>query len=240
MQTVLRRWLPVLVVVAGLSAIAAVAAGPGLSGGRRPPSAPTDGAGALTPVVPTPASPTPTPLPLAEAVEPNDSLLVTIMVWTYLGIVALLLLSILGYLAYRALYQLVVERPRGLALRDRAASQPEDEDAVREQMRQAVRASLAEIDAGGDPRRAVIDCWLRLERLAFAAGTPRRPADTPADLVGRMLAAHRVSAEALQELAEAYRQARYAPAEVDHRLLQVARGSLQTVDLQLDSAGARR
>ncbi len=56
----------------------------------------------------------------------------------------------------------------------------------------AVDAGLADLD-DGDPRAAVIACWVRLEEAAAAAGTPREPGDTPGELVLRLLAGHQVS-----------------------------------------------
>ncbi|GGT04869.1 hypothetical protein GCM10010156_73300 [Planobispora rosea] len=106
------------------------------------------------------------------------------------------------------------------------------EETVR-QMREALRAGLADLDSEDDPRRAVIACWLRLERAAARAGTPREAADTPADLVSRLLSAHRVGAAALERLAAAYRRARYSPHEVDGSLRETARRALAEVDAEL-------
>ena len=85
------------------------------------------------------------------------------------------------------------------------------------------------------PRRAVIACWLRLEHAAAGSGTPRLAADTTADLVARLLAVHKVGEPALGRLAGAYRQARYAPHEVDESLRDTARRALAEVDAELSS-----
>ncbi|GGQ32592.1 DUF4129 domain-containing protein [Streptosporangium pseudovulgare] len=103
------------------------------------------------------------------------------------------------------------------------------------EIRAALRAGLADLDAGGDPRRAVIACWLRLEHAAAGAGTPRMAADTPAELVARLLAGHRVGEPALNRLAAAYRRARYAPHEVTGSLRAEARAALAEVDAELAS-----
>ncbi|WP_203878107.1 DUF4129 domain-containing protein, partial [Planobispora takensis] len=107
---------------------------------------------------------------------------------------------------------------------------------TRREVRRALHAGLAGLDTGDDPRRAVIACWLRLERAAAAAGTPRAAADTSADLVARLLAAHRVGEESLDRLAEAYRRARYGPQEVDDSLREQARRALARVDAELAAA----
>ncbi|MFG1754758.1 DUF4129 domain-containing protein [Streptosporangium sandarakinum] len=103
------------------------------------------------------------------------------------------------------------------------------------EIRAALRAGLADLDAGGDPRRAVIACWLRLEHAAAGAGTSRLAADTPAELVARLLAGHRVGEPALNRLAAAYRRARYAPHEVTGSLRAEARAALAEVDAELAS-----
>ncbi|MBG0831393.1 DUF4129 domain-containing protein [Planomonospora sp. ID67723] len=104
---------------------------------------------------------------------------------------------------------------------------------------EAIRAGLADLDAGDDPRRAVIACWLRLERAAAEAGAARAAADTPADLVARLLAAQRVGRDALDRLASAYRRARYSPREVDGPLREAARRALAEVDAELSSGPSR-
>ncbi|MQA27184.1 MAG: DUF4129 domain-containing protein [Micromonosporaceae bacterium] len=112
-------------------------------------------------------------------------------------------------------------------------------EARKEQVRAAVQASLDELAADWpDPRSAVIGCWLRLEKAAAVAGTRCEAADTPADLVARMLAEQQVSRPALDRLAAAYRQARYAPHEIGEELRDQAREALRRVHAEL--SGARR
>ena len=92
----------------------------------------------------------------------------------------------------------------------------------------ALDAGLVELDdADGDPRKAVIACWVRLERAAAAAGTPRHLADTPADLVTRLLAGHAVSEGVLAGFARVYREARYATHTVDDDMRAQARAALR-------------
>lgn len=96
----------------------------------------------------------------------------------------------------------------------------------------AVDAGLADLD-DGDPRAAVIACWVRLEEAAAAAGTPRAPGDTPSELVLRLLAEHHVSADVLYPLAEVYRLARYATHTVDTRMRDQARAALGQLRAEL-------
>jgi hypothetical protein len=107
----------------------------------------------------------------------------------------------------------------------------------------AVDAGLAELTEDGDPRAAVIACWVRLEQAAADAGTPREPGDTPTELVLRLLAGHQVSPDVLYRLAEVYRLARYATHTVDATMRDQARAALRQLRDELSHevlAGARR
>lgn len=120
-------------------------------------------------------------------------------------------------------------RPSGWDLvEDRAATQPDARE-----LRDALRAGLTDIESGGDPRKAVIACWLRLERAAAAAGVERLDSETPSDLVARVLSAGHVDDAALRDLAEVYQRARYAPHDIDDAEREAARAALAAVDEQL-------
>ncbi|MFI6800397.1 DUF4129 domain-containing protein [Streptosporangium canum] len=210
------RWTPFALAVAGLTAVALAADGIRL-----------DGAFDLDVLVPEPPvrssvsvrSRSAGVLPLVE--EPTGRF----AFWAVIVIGAVLaatVIVILGRMLMRS-----GDRP--------TAARPAQEmpPAAAGEMRAALRAGLTDLDAGDDPRRAVIACWLRLEHAAAGAGTPRMAADTPGDLVTRLLAAHRVSGPALGRLAAAYRQARYAPHEVAESLRGTARRALAEVDAEL-------
>jgi hypothetical protein len=104
----------------------------------------------------------------------------------------------------------------------------------------AVDAGLADLsDLDGDPRRAVIACWLRLEEAARAAGVPRRAGDTSTDLVTRLLADRVLSAEVLTAFAEVYRAARFATHTVDERMRDQALAALRRLRAELTTPVAR-
>lgn len=102
----------------------------------------------------------------------------------------------------------------------------------------AVEAGLAELDeTEGDPRRAVIACWVRLEKAAGVAGTPRQPGDTSTDLVLRLLSGHHLSEPVLSGFAELYRAARYATRrDVDETMRDQARYALRQLRGELSAA----
>jgi hypothetical protein len=111
--------------------------------------------------------------------------------------------------------------------------------AAAEEVVAVVDAGLSELsDTDLDPRRAVIACWIRLEQVTAAAGTPRQVADTPADLVTRLLAAHHVDPGVLAAFAEIYRRARYATHTVDEQMRGQARGALERVRSELTGVKA--
>lgn len=231
MEPALRRLLPVLLVVCAIAAATIAAGGGGLAGHVLPP--PQQDVASPPQVEPTASPSAPPAARRAASSEPAQ-----LPAWLEVAVTAifiLILVGTIGLFLYAGLRYLLTERVGRRELVDQAASQPGGR-LESEQLRQAVRAGLADLDAGGDPRRAVIACWLRLERIAAAAGTARLAADTPADLVARLLAAHRVSDRALDQLASAYRLARYAPVEVGDELLTTARAALADIDAALSAA----
>lgn len=101
-------------------------------------------------------------------------------------------------------------------------------------MRAAIDAGLTELDeADADPRRAVIACWVRLERAAAEAGVARQPGDTSTDLVSRVLTDQQVSSDVLAAFAELYREARFARHQVDPSTRDRARAALRQIRSEL-------
>jgi hypothetical protein len=124
----------------------------------------------------------------------------------------------------------------------------------------ALAQGLAELDEG-DPRQAVIACWVRLERAAEDAGVQRKPGDTPTDLVVRLLSGRSVNSNAqasaadsgrlathhaggspvssvLNDFADVYREARYSPHPVDNASRDQARAALRLLRDELGAGAA--
>lgn len=158
----------------------------------------------------------------------------------------IVLLVVAGLAVAAFLIFLVTMIVRGLVKGVRNRSLPDvvfEEEAAElapelEEVRQAVRASLADIDEGGDARRAVIACWLALERAAARAGVERLASETSGELVTRVLAAHHINPQALDRLAGMYRSARYAPHDVTGDTRDAARQALIELDAQLSAVPA--
>src|SRR4051794_13079515 len=86
------------------------------------------------------------------------------ILYALMGVAGAILLVLAGFLIRMLLRSLDRVKPRLLVLRDRPdnAGQQRGDEA---EMLAAVDAGLAELsDSDGDPRRAVIACWVRLER----------------------------------------------------------------------------
>jgi hypothetical protein len=159
---------------------------------------------------------------------------------SWIGTAAIVVLSLAGLAVVGlAVYALLRDQARRRRCRKRLRAPEQPETRTQEDLVAALDAGLEELsDADRDPRRAVIACWVRLEQAAAAAGTPRNPGDSPADLVGRLLAEQQVDASVLAALAAVYREARYATHTVDDRMRAEARSALERLRADL-GAGAR-
>lgn len=73
--------------------------------------------------------------------------------------------------------------------------------------------------SGGTPRNAIVACWQHLESAAEARGLPRRPAETSAEYVARVIATTASDTGPIEDLAALYREARFSEHELgeDHR-----------------------
>lgn len=212
---VLRRWLPLLAVVALLAAAGAAASmtqlplvqaprGPQAQGGELEQRKPLE----------LPSRP-----PQQVASVPLPAWVMPVVIAAGVLVAIVLLMVLLGAVVHTS------SRFRRRSLRARAPAKPVTD--VGAEVVAAVEAGLQQLDeSDGDPRRAVIVCWVRLENAAAAAGTKRLPGDTSTDLVLRLLAGHSLSAPVLTGFADVYRQARYASHKVDERMREQAKAAL--------------
>lgn len=159
------------------------------------------------------------------------------------GVAIALVLVFVGLLIWRYAPRLRL-RVRGQESSDAKVASEAPQQVSEQAVRSAVEAGIGELDdESSDPRRAVIACWLRLEAAAASAGVERQPQDAPADLVTRLLERYDVSRPLLLGLADLYRRARYAPADVDPAMRTRARETLLQLRAELSgrsstSAGA--
>lgn len=225
------RWLPVLGVVAVLAvgAIAASMSSPEITNLPVPAPKTDDPTPSLRPDSGGP----PAPAPDGGAA---GSVLPSWIMYAAAALCGLLVVVLIGTLVWYLL------RNRAPKQKPRLFVEPEPPKpmtaAAGEEVIAAVDAGLVELgDTDADPRRAVIACWVRLERAAAAAGTPRLVGDSPTELVTRLLSAHRVSRPTLEGLAEVYREARYATHPVDERSRLDAIAALRQLRAELAGIG---
>jgi uncharacterized membrane protein len=213
---VLRRWLPLLAVVALLAAAGAAASMTQLPVSQAPRGPLAKGA-ELERHKPL-QLPSRPPTQIASVPLPGWVMPVVLGAGALLAVV--LLMVLLGAVVHTS------SRFRRRSLRARAPVKPGAPD-IGAEVVAALDAGLQQLDGSdSDPRRAVIACWVRLEGAASAAGTKRLPGDTSTDLVLRLLAGHSLSAAVLTGFADVYRQARYASHEVDERMREQAKAAL--------------
>jgi hypothetical protein len=96
----------------------------------------------------------------------------------------------------------------------------------------AVRAATAALDERpGDPRGAVVACYAAMEDALASAGTTRRGAETPEELLARAVADGRLAAGPGRQLTELFLVARYSSAPVTEDDVAACRSALRRIDV---------
>ncbi|HUY61909.1 MAG TPA: DUF4129 domain-containing protein [Candidatus Dormibacteraeota bacterium] len=95
---------------------------------------------------------------------------------------------------------------------------------------------LLELDDGGDPRRAVIATYARMERVLAAHGLPRGEAEAPHEYLGRVLAGLHVSGPAASRLTGLFELARFSRRAVDEPMRADAARALSRLRDELEAA----
>jgi hypothetical protein len=231
-SAVMRRWLPVLVVVAALLVVGLAAQGAGLQWEKADLPEST-GEQESPPPQPEQSQALPTEPSMGEV---QESLTLPPWVsWVVLGLlVGVPAFFLLMFLTRRLIDWLVHAPPGG-------EPDPEPEYLHRDfsLVEEAVNAALAEMNLGTDPRAAIMACWLHFERASEAVGIERESSDTPADLVRKLLVRHELDGGALRRLSEAYLRARYSPHQVVEADRDQARDALIALQAQLGVREAR-
>jgi hypothetical protein len=220
-----RRWWPV---AAGVTALVLVLFASALSSTRL-----------FGGVDTTPATSMPTVSPVASGkgtpppADTGSSSATATVFYVLLGLIGLAMVAsvVVALLRSGKVRRLRIRhRPRTAARRPLADDVIVDGNAAAEAriLGSALDRARADLDES-DPRRAVIACWLRLERAAATVGAPREVADTPAELVAKVLARHDVPAATLRTLAGLYEDARFSAHPVDEADRDRARDALRQV-----------
>jgi hypothetical protein len=117
-------------------------------------------------------------------------------------------------------------RPLGPALEGTAPvanGQPAHVDALRGQ----IGLALEDLEGTGDPRRAIMACWLHLEAAAARGGIERLPSETSGEFVRKVLGGHHGGAGTLDRLHGLYLRARFSAVPVGNAELEAARADLE-------------
>jgi hypothetical protein len=125
-------------------------------------------------------------------------------------------------------------------LSSRRKSQRERELDVTETLASVLDDTLDDLRAESDPRRAVIAAYARLERALATQGFARRAAETPEELLGRVLGRLEVSDESIRRLTDLFERAKFSQHDVDSTMKDEAIAALQQVRDELRAADERR
>ena len=101
-----------------------------------------------------------------------------------------------------------------LAVRARRVEDVPDASAA-EALAAVLDDTLDDLRAEGDPRKAVIAAYARLERVLAAHGAPRRPSEAPDEYLRRVLASLELSRGAVSRLTALFQTAKFSHHKVD-------------------------
>ena len=128
---------------------------------------------------------------------------------------AIAMTAFLGY----GIWKVRPRRPGGLAARRPPAPDPSA----------AVDDALAALDAERDPRRAIINAYVRMERALDDAGIGRRESEAPREYLARVAGALRGDDRAARRLTALYEEARFSAHAVDEAMRAEAISALRAL-----------
>lgn len=94
---------------------------------------------------------------------------------------------------------------------------------------EVVAGALDDLREDADARRAVIQAYARMERVLGAHAVPRRPHETPLELLARALVELDIREPAIRRLTELFEYARFSPHVVDEAMRADALESLAAI-----------
>ena len=127
-----------------------------------------------------------------------------------------------------------------LAVRGRRSALGSTDPTPREALADVLAATLDDLRAERDPRRAVIGAYARMERSLAAAGLPRGDAEAPEEYLGRVLAEAAVSQRAAGRLTALFAWARFSGHDVRPEMKDEAIETLVALQDELAAAEAER
>ena len=117
----------------------------------------------------------------------------------------------------------------GIVLYERRRRPPRREHTAAEELEEVLNETLEELELDPDPRRAVIQAYVRMENVLAAHGHARQPHEAPLEYLARVLRELDVRAEAAHALTELFERARFSRHEIDAAMRAEAVASLEAV-----------
>jgi hypothetical protein len=145
--------------------------------------------------------------------------------WPVLGVAALALVAAVAW---------------WLAARGRRSVREPLRATPEEALADVLAATLDDLRAEADPRRAVIGAYARMERAFAASGLPRAPAEAPQEYLERVLGDLSLSRRAAARLAALFAWARFSGHDVRPEMKDEAIETLEQVQQELAAADAAR
>ena len=136
--------------------------------------------------------------------------------WWVAIAVALAIVAVLAYLRFRR--------------------EPEAEPDAAEELGLVLTEALEELELDPDPRRAVIQAYVRMEAVLGAHGHARLPHEAPLEYLARVLRELDVRPQAAHALTELFERARFSHHEIDAAMRAEAVASLAAVRDDLRAA----
>lgn len=171
-----------------------------------------------------------TPSPTAETAAPqegSDEQSERVTNWSF-NLALLLWLAVIVTTVTLLLKWL--SRQRVLGLERRAVAEEEELVALLDATSDEVRyQALSE----GDPRNAVVACWVALEEAVHSSGLTPDRSETAAELTRRVLGRWDVDPSAITTLSEVYREARFSRHPVTEEQRTLAVDALERIHLDL-------
>jgi len=113
---------------------------------------------------------------------------------------------------------------------------PAGEQRAADELEAVLTETLGELEVDPDPRRAVIQAYVRMEAVLGAHGHARFPHEAPLEYLARVLRELDVRAEAAHALTELFERARFSHHQIDAAMRAEAVASLEAVRDDLRAA----
>jgi hypothetical protein len=121
--------------------------------------------------------------------------------------------------------------PLGPKLEANSTPLEAEPEQIQRKLRDQIAVALEDLERGGDPRGAIMACWLRLEAAVAAGGIERHPTETSGELVRKVLDRLQIATTPLDRLHELYLRARFSSASIGIVERDAARDALERLRL---------